>query len=333
MNKKIFIITLITLFSFSNSIYESMEEFNSLIKKYKKHYSSESEYKKRYEIYKENKKKIQTQNKNSKNTKYTLNEFFDITEEEFSQKYTSKIPMDKKFLSTIKKAEIKLEPNEIIPEEYDWSKIIPQNIKKQGECGGCWAFSTTSILESKYYNLTKKKVILSEQELIDCSKTNNGCQGGAMEKSFKYLLETGVCLEKNYPYEERDELECRKKEENDIVKVKSFQFISEKEEEMKIALYKFGPLAGAINSYPLMFYSNGIYQPSFSWFCPPMINHAIVIVGYGVENGVKYWKVKNSWGSDWGEDGYFRLVRGEEACGINVYTLTAEAEIIKEVDE
>ena len=187
MNKKIFIITLITLLSLSNSINESMEEFKSLIKKYKKHYSTESEYKKRYEIYKENKKKIQTQNQNSKSTKYTLNEFFDITEEEFKQKYTSKIPMDTKFLSKIKKAEIKLEPNEEIPEEYDWSKIIPQNIKKQGECGGCWAFSTTSILESKYYNITKKKIILSEQELIDCSKTNNGCSGGAMEKSFKYL--------------------------------------------------------------------------------------------------------------------------------------------------
>ena len=154
-----------------------------------------------------------------------------------------------------------------------------------------------------------------------------------MEKSFKYLMTTGVGLEKHYKFEERDELPCKRKNENAVVKVKNFQFISDKEVEMKKALIKYGPLAGAVNSYPLMFYSNGIYQPSFSWFCPPMINHAIVIVGYGVENGVKFWKIKNSWGDDWGENGYFRLIRGTGACGINVYTLTAEAEVIKVVEE
>ena len=340
MKKKIqnnifFLIFLITI-SFSKEKDPLIDEFKAFMKKYNKHYSSESEFENRLETYRKNKYRISSLNENSKGVKYKINEFADMTEEEFIDKNLN-MKMNEELVSLKEKIskipEIDISEEEL-PENFDWTeKGLKTKIKRQGDCGGCWAFSTNSLLEAKYKNITNKTISLSEQELIDCSTTNNGCKGGAMEKSFKYLMTTGVGLEKHYKFEERDELPCRRKDENAVVKVKNFQFISDKEVEMKKALIKYGPLAGAVNSYPLMFYSEGIYEPSFSWFCPPMINHAIVIVGYGEENGKKFWKVQNSWGDDWGENGYFRLIRGTGACGINVYTLTAEAEVIKVVEE
>ena len=100
---------------------------------------------------------------------------------------------------------------------------------------------------------------------------------------------------------------------------------------MKRVLYKYGPLAGAINGILMAFYDEGIYEPWFSGLCPDNINHAIVIVGYGVdkESGKKFWRIKNSWGPNWGEQGYFRLLRGEGVCGINRYTLIADIEKLK----
>ncbi len=135
---------------------------------------------------------------------------------------------------------------------------------------------------------------------------------------------------KDYPFI-NGEGECTYDEEKGVAKVKNWAFIPKDEEDMKKALFKYGPLAGAINAWTLAFYDGGIYEPWFSILCPATINHAIVIVGYGVdkETGKKFWKIKNSWGPEWGEEGYFRLLRGEGTCGIDQYTLIAEVEKVK----
>jgi cathepsin F len=141
-------------------------------------------------------------------------------------------------------------------------------------------------------------------------------------------------LEKEYPFELENikgkmVYNCRYNEKNTYVKVKRYEIISKDEEDMKKILYEKGPLSASINSNILMFYVSGIYDPYLNFLCKSGVNHAVVIVGYGVENGIKYWIAKNSWGQNWGEKGYFKIKRGEGLCGINYYTLYAEIEDIE----
>ena len=133
--------------------------------------------------------------------------------------------------------------------------------------------------------------------------------------------------EEDYPYI-NGEGECKYDQKKSMVKVQQFAFVPQNEEEMKKVLYKHGPLAGALNGLMCIFYDKGIYEPIDGDVCPKTINHAVLIVGYGVdkETGKKFWRIKNSMGQDWGEDGYFRILRGENVCGINKYTLIADIE-------
>ena len=132
-----------------------------------------------------------------------------------------------------------------------------------------------------------------------------------MKKAFTYLQNEGLMAEEDYPYIS-EAGECKYNENKALVKVKQFNFVPKNEEEMKKALYKYGPLAGAINGALTAFYSGGIYDPVIDEICPNIINHAVLIVGYGVDkDGSIYWIVKNSYGEDWGESGYFRVLAGE----------------------
>ena len=132
------------------------------------------------------------------------------------------------------------------------------------------------------------------------------------------LKEKKLMLTEDYPYQ-ATKGECKYDESKGIGKVKSYKKItSQDEDEMKVALYEKGPLSAALFSFPLMFYSGGIYDPLFSFLCPDSVDHAVTIVGYGEEDNTPYWLVKNSWGEDWGEKGYFRIKMG--ICAIDAAT-------------
>lgn len=111
--------------------------------------------------------------------------------------------------------------------------------------------------------------------------------------------------------------------------VTDYKFINDDEEDIKMALLKYGPIAVGMNANNLQFYKSGIHDPKvcMGW----RMNHAVLIVGYGIdENGTKYWTVRNSWGIDWGEEGYFRIVRGKGKCGIHLYPTVPIAHYIGE---
>lgn len=339
MKAFLFISTLI-FFSFCDDITKDkkFQEFLEYTKKYGKVYNSPEEFEKRFKIWKNNFLTIKRNtpsesfgDKSSINVKFKLNEFADLSPEEFKEKYLTFDPEMTRDLETINPEDLGLDDVDA-PENWDWTEFgIETPVKHQKDCGSCWAFAAAATIESQYIKNYKVNVSFSEQQLIDCDETNNKCKGGNMKKAFIYLQSHGIMLADDYPFINGEGETCNYDETKEYAKVKEWSFIPKDEEDMKKALYKFGPLAGAVNGWLLAFYDGGIYEPWFSILCPSLINHAVVIVGYGVdeETGKKYWKIKNSWGAEWGENGYFRLLRGEGTCGIDQYTLIADIEKIK----
>ena len=310
---------------------EKFQEFIEYTKKYNKNYSNPQEFQSRFEIWKKNYNIIKRNNPfsdGSSGAKFSLNEFSDMTEGEFKSKYLTLDPEIYRDLATLSSQELGL--NDVdAPEEFDWEydRGIKTEVKHQRDCGGCWAFATTAVIESQYMIKYGNNISLSEQQLIDCDENNLKCEGGNMRKAFLYLQENGLMKSEDYPFI-NGEGECKYDENKAVIKVKEFNFVPKDEEEMKKALFKYGPLAGAINGIMMAFYEKGVYEPWFSSLCPDNINHAVVIVGYGIdkETNKQFWRVKNSWGSQWGEDGYFRIIRGEGICGIKRYNLIVEIE-------
>ena len=224
------------------------------------------------------------------------------------------------------------EEEEELPENFDWEldRGIKTKIKEQKDCGACYSFAAVGLIQSQYLMKYGENISFSEQQIIDCDEYNNKCLGGNMKKAFNYLKKNGLMTEEDYPYR-NDDGECEYDKNKTLVKVKTFAFIPNDEEEMKKVLYKYGPIAGAVNGIMCMYYDEGIYEPAYEDACSNVVNHAVLIVGYGVnkETGKKFWRIKNSMGQDWGEEGYFRIIRGEGICGINRYTLMADIEKLK----
>jgi len=209
-----------------------------------------------------------------------------------------------------------------LPENVDWREygaVTP--VKNQGLCRSCWSFATTGALEAMHHQATGELVNLSEQNLIDCSNKygNNGCSGGLMDNAFQYIKDNGgIDTERSYPYEARNG-KCRYNAAN--IGSNSIGFVDVEagnEEALKIAVATQGPCGIGIDaSHPsLQFYHKGVYKEQN---CSPFnLDHAVLVVGYGVEEtGEAYWLVKNSWGTNWGLQGYVKIARNEDnMCGV-----------------
>jgi len=196
-----------------------------------------------------------------------------------------------------------------VPTAVDWvkeGKISP--VKNQGHCGSCWAFSTTGALEGRYaIHQHMPPVELSEQELVDCSTQNNGCNGGLMDYGFAYAENNnGLCLEMDYQYAAR-EGQCRSCSRRSAHNTSHADIGKYDEDSMKKAVSE-GPVSVAIEADQKVFqlYKGGVLTGSD---CGYQLDHGVLIVGYGSDNGSDFWKVKNSWGYNWGEHGYIRLQR------------------------
>ncbi|GBL74643.1 Cathepsin L [Araneus ventricosus] len=205
------------------------------------------------------------------------------------------------------------------PDSVDWRKEgFVTGVKDQKDCGSCWAFSATGSLEGQHKRKTGKLVSLSEQNLIDCStlEGNSGCNGGLIDYAFDYIKKHGIDTEKSYPYMAKDQ-QCHFNKQNVGAILTGYVDIPENDEEaLKKAVATVGPVSVAINAkgYGFTFYKSGIYEvPKCD---PNNLNHAVLIVGYGSENGKDYWILKNSWGTSWGEHGYAKFARNKNMCGI-----------------
>lgn len=296
-------------------------QFQDFIKKYDRQYSSIQEYMARFNAFKKNVQNL----KSNSNFVNGITQFADMTPNEFRKTYLN---LNISILNTIKYE--KAEPIRLLgtPESFNWvDEGVVGPVKNQGSCGSCFAFATVGNLEGLYAIKNNENLIFSEQELVDCDTDDHGCNGGLMEYAFRWIKKNGgLVLSENYPYKGKKG-DCADKELEKVVKVRAHKkLLSENEEDIKNFLIKTGPLAVALNANPLQFYESGILDLDSSECHPRGLNHAVVLVGYGVENGVDYWIVRNSWGSGWGEDGYFRIARGKGTCGINSYIITGVLE-------
>lgn len=228
------------------------------------------------------------------------------------------------------------EHDSMLPSSVDWRKHgLVTEVKNQGQCGSCWSFSATGALEGQTMRSTGELPSISEQNLVDCSRPegNMGCNGGLMDNAFTFIKrEKGIDSESSYPYEMRDDQSCRYKKKNSVATDKGFMDIpSGSEKHLKHALATQGPISIAIDAghRSFQFYSTGVYyEPQCS---SSQLDHGVLLVGYGdladelsadelkeyEGRPTKYWLVKNSWGTEWGDEGYIKMARGKNNhCGV-----------------
>ncbi|XP_039755080.1 cathepsin L [Pararge aegeria] len=308
------------------------EEWNTFKLEHEKTYESETEERFRMKIFAENRHKVARHNqlfaKGLVSFRLAPNKYADMLHHEFVHTMNGFNRTSKHGKGLVGKgAEHRgvtfIAPaNVAMPEQVDWR---PQgavtDVKDQGKCGSCWAFSTTGALEGQHFRKSGYLVSLSEQNLVDCSAAygNNGCNGGLMDNAFKYIKDNhGIDTEKTYPYEATDD-KCRYNPKNSGADDAGFVDIPQGDEEaLKKAVATVGPVSVAIDASQESFqlYSSGVYYDDAC--SSENLDHGVLVVGYGSdEAGGDYWLVKNSWGRTWGELGYIKMARNRNnSCGI-----------------
>ncbi|KAK2916939.1 hypothetical protein Q8A67_001313 [Cirrhinus molitorella] len=293
-------------------------------KKYHKIYTSEDEELGRREIWERNLEHVTIHNmeasKGLHSYNLSMNHLSDMTTEEILKTLaTTRVPPGFKTQAS----EFLASPGAAVPDTVDWTKEgYVTSVKQQGVCGCCWAFSSVGALEGLLMKTTGQLVNLSTQNLMDCSFSygNKGCKGGWPHYAFKYVIANGgIDSESSYPYE-GVEGQCRYSPSHRAANCTNYYFVTGGDEEaLKQAVANFGPISVAVDATNMALYSRGVYNdPS----CNNDVNHAVLVVGYGVDSvtGLKYWLVKNSWGTDFGEDGYIRMARNKNnMCSIASY--------------
>ena len=298
---------------------QAFQKFQRFVQKYNKHYDSLEEYMKRFEIFKSHLFSLQSKNEIPSHHKMGITKFSDLTEEEFRKQYLG-LKVNKSKFVNLKKVNLKNNLN--LPESFDWvtEKNVLGTPKNQYSCGSCWAFSVVGHLEALYFLKYGEHKTFSEQQLVDCDSYDDGCDGGEFLPAYKWIKENGgLESDSDYPYEAKDQT-CSQDKSKNIVNIIDYQLLETTDEEIiKQYLYEKGPLAIGINAYPLNWYAYGVIDWGNDNCAHDDINHAVVLVGYGHDDseGLDFWRIRNSWGADWGEKGYFRVSRGKGTCGVN----------------
>ncbi|KAL9385973.1 hypothetical protein Peur_022983 [Populus x canadensis] len=301
---------------------EVMAMYEEWLVKHGKNYNALGEKEKRFEIFKDNLMFIDQHN--SENRTYTvgLNRFADLTNEEYRSMYLGTRTGHKKRLP---KTSDRYAPRvgDSLPDSVDWRKEgAVAEVKDQGGCGSCWAFSTIAAVEGINKIVTGDLIALSEQELVDCDTSyNEGCNGGLMDYAFEFIINNGgIDTEDDYPYLGRDGRCDTYRKNAKVVSIDSYEDVPENDETALKKAVANQPVSVAIEGGGRNFqlYNSGV----FTGECGTSLDHGVAAVGYGTEKGKDYWIVRNSWGKSWGESGYIRMERNIASptgkCGIAI---------------
>ena len=319
--------------SSSLSLTEGREwnEFLNFQKTHNKVYYSLEEFEKRFEIFRTNLHTIISHNSQTTfNFTLSVNNFADLTQNEFKELYVTGLLESNRYgCKPFSSADVNINTKDL-PVSVDWrKKRAVTSVKDQGQCGSCWAFSSTAASEAALAISTGKLIDLSEQELVDCATGFNygshGCSGGQMDGAFKFVIENGLCAASDYPYVSgttKVEGTCESKKCTSAIKLtgSSCSDVTPKNEMLLKFSVSQQPVAVAIEADTryFQFYSGGILDSNE---CGNKLDHGVLIVGYGEDDGKKFWLVKNSWSTSWGEDGYVKIGRSDSEntngiCGI-----------------
>jgi cathepsin L len=290
--------------------------FTSWMRQNNKQYSSE-EFQQRFAAFKDNMDYIQNWNAQGSDTVLGLTSLADLTNAEYQKIYLG---------TRITVAHEIVEQPTIGGDNYnisvDWRpKGAVTPIKDQGQCGSCWSFSATGSMEGAYFLKNKKLVSLSEQNLVDCSSAegNEGCNGGLMDQAFEYVIKNkGIDTEASYPYTAKDG-KCKFDAANVGATITSYKDVTKGDEGALQTAVAQQPVSVAIDASHSSFqlYSSGVYHEKAC--SASQLDHGVLAVGYGTDTTTSknFWIVKNSWGLNWGQQGYIYMTKDKKnECGI-----------------
>jgi len=275
----------------------------------------------RRSIYAANVAKVSAHNAANQGWTMAVNKFADLTGEEFKSTYASGYRAQEKVSKNVDLALLRSNAS-ALPTSVDWEAagaVTP--VKNQGQCGSCWAFSTTGSTEGAVFVSGKPLPVLSEQQLVDCSGSegNQGCNGGLMDYGFQYIINNkGIGSEASYPYTAKDGT-CKKVAS--VATIKSFKDVPTNSETALMTAIVQQPVSVAVEADQDSFqlYAGGVMTKA----CGTQLDHGVLAVGYGTQGTQDFYQVKNSWGADWGFKGYILLGRGAAfkaagQCGIQM---------------
>jgi cathepsin L len=302
-------------------MYEKL--FFEHMQKYNLHFTNGEEFAKRLQVFADKVDEIETHNAGTATYKLALNKFSHLTFQEFTEAVHlggTSFPN----LRKNKSAKVHAAPSDVsaLPASVDWvsaGAVTP--VKNQGSCGSCWSFSTTGALEGAYFIKYGTLQSFSEQELVSCDTTDAGCNGGWMDDAFAWVMSNkGLAYEADYPYVSGSGTapacaQSGKYQDPKVTPVGYTDVTAGSVTALQSAL-AIQPVSIAIQANQMAFqsYSSGVLTGR----CGQRLDHGVLAVGYGTwTDGTPYWKVKNSWGPDWGMDRYILIERSDaDLCGV-----------------
>eukprot|EP00742_Colponemidia_sp_Colp-10_P001728 GILJ01001850.1.p1 GENE.GILJ01001850.1~~GILJ01001850.1.p1 ORF type:complete len:349 (-),score=63.76 GILJ01001850.1:198-1214(-) len=290
--------------------------FQRWIQKHNKMYETRDEYLARFANFKRSVARVNLKNVQHQtlggDAVFGLTKFSDLSQEEFRRTKLG-------FKRAAERSSVPV--MEALPaatsSSIDWRKkgaVTP--VKDQQQCGSCWAFSATEQIESNWALAGNSLVELSPQQIVSCDTTDGGCNGGDTITAFEYVEKAGgLDTDKVYPYKSGsgDSGTCKFVKSGVVAKITGYKYVtqSKDEKQMEAALEQ-SPLSVCVEADTWQDYSSGIIKSN----CGTDLDHCVQVVGMNTESKVDYWIVRNSWNTDWGQDGYIYIQRGKDLCGI-----------------
>jgi len=294
--------------------------FDKFKKKHNKVYRDVHEEEKRKVHFRDNIRFVHSTNRAGKSYKVALNHMADLSSGELalmrgrkhSHGYNGGLPF---LMENYKGA--------YIPDHIDWRNYgAVTQVKDQGMCGSCWSFGSTGVIEGAFFLKNKKLVRLSQQQLMDCSwgEGNNACDGGEDFRSYQWIMKhKGLASEEDYGKYLAADGKCHSKNITATATIKGYVNVTSGDAKaLRIAIAKHGPISVGIDAShkSLSFYSNGVYYEPKCGNKQDDLDHAVLAVGYGVQNMEPYWLIKNSWSTYWGNNGYVLMSQKDNNCGV-----------------